>query len=190
MAICTLSFTFNSGPAGSTPPLKTSLDFQCGSALDMETIVGDVDEWWTAAADMRGQLSDAMDKPIISAIGVFSGVAVEYSLEAATATSGTAPDLPGASLRAIKLGNRPPGGRRGSMFWPGLSGSATAADGTVDAPDAAVFKAALDGLLAAIEITAGAYATQVHNVGGVASDTAITEFSIAPTLSFLQRRYR
>lgn len=190
MAICYLDFTFLSGPIGSTPPFKTGLDFECVSALDMENVLSDVDDWWTAALDFRNLLQSTMGKPTITVGGVFSGIAVEYSIEAASGPGGTTPDLPGVALRCIKLGNRPPGGRRGSMFWPGLEGPATGATGAVEPADMATAKAALDGLLAAIEQTTGAYGVQRHNVGGVASATAVTEFSIAPTLTWMQRRYR
>ena len=134
MATCALNFTFSGAIPGGTPPYKTGLHFECGSAIDMETILGDVDEWFTAASLMRAQLYSLMAPTVISVAVVFAGVAVEYAMDATSEPTGSAPDLPGASLRAIKLGNRPPGGRRGSMFWPGLSGSASGADGLIDSP--------------------------------------------------------
>lgn len=190
MAICRFAFDFIGNIAGSTPPFRTGFDFECDSLIDMEECVEDVDDWWTAASAFRGLLASTMTAPILTAFGDFGGLAQEYSKEATDAPTGSTPDLPGVSLRAVKMGNRPVGGRRGSMFWPGLEGSSTGADGSVDGADAVIAKTALDGLIAAVESTPGRFMVTKHVVGGDTTATAVTEFSIWPKCTFMNRRYR
>lgn len=191
MATAKLSFNFPGEISGGTGPYKTSIDLESPLAGDFGDILTAVSAWWEASATFRGYLSSAMGAPLLTLGGEFGGIAVEDSLQTASAPTGGAPDLPGASIRAIKLGSRPAGGRRGSMFWPGVSGTATQATGALDATPRTNIGLALNDLRDDIEAAvAGAYLKQLHVVDGSPSETAVTDFSIAPTISWLQRRYR
>lgn len=191
MAICSLSFNFPISISGGTGPYKTGFDVEVPLSSDMDNVVGAAVAWWIAATTFRGYLASSMGGPTVELIGEFSGAVVELATDTSTPATGSAPDLPGASLRAIKMGNRPAGGRRGSMYWPGLSGSVTQGNGAVDSTPLANSESALDDLREDLEASAaGVVIMQRHVVDGSESATVVTGFSVQPTISWLQRRYR
>lgn len=190
MATAHAKFTFPGSGAIKSPPFVTGFDFSCDSALDMEATVGNLDEWWTAATAFRNLLDVALDNPVITCQGEFGGVQYEFAQVATDAPAGGAPALPGASLRAVKIANRPRGGRRGSMFWPGLESTAYDSQGDLVTGIQATAETALTGLLASIAVVTGQEMVQVHTIGGVTTTAAVYDWFIAGSVSFLNRRYR
>lgn len=187
-----VDFNFASGPTGTSPPFKTglwvfdTLDATSGT-LDI------VHDWWEAATTFRGYLSSAMGIPTITIRGVVSGNVEEESVTG-SAPTGSAPDLPGVALRALLLGSRPEGGRNPSMFWPCLSGSVTAGDGTVGSTERTNSNTALNTLRTDLLVgTPGSerFWCAVHRVGGGSTTISqVNSVSVQSTLSWLQRRYR
>jgi len=191
MALSELSFNFSGTISGGSGPFKTAIGVEVPLALDMPTVLSEVSDWWEAASTFRGYFASTLGAPLLLLQGEFSGIVVEESLQTASAPTGGAPDLPGASMRAVKLGSRPVGGKRGSMFWPGLSGTVTQATGIVDSTPATNMHVALEALRTAVEgAAAGAYLAQRHVVDGVESVTPVIDFDISNTLTFMNRRYR
>lgn len=191
MSICALSFNFSGEIPGGTAPYKTGFDVEIALSSDQDNVLAAAVAWWEAATTFRGYFASALGIPTVLLIGEFGGVVTEQSTLCATPPSGSVPDLPGASMRAIKVGNRPAGGRRGSMFWPGVSGAITSGNGALDSTPRTNMRTALEDLREDIEASAaGAYIVQRHNVAGSESSTAVVDWEIAPTLTWMQRRYR
>lgn len=191
MAICTLSFNFPDSIPGGTGPYKTSLDVSLEEEDDMPSCLAAGVAWWIAATTFRGYFASIMGNCTVSLEGVWGGLVSELATDSATTATGTVPDMPGASMRAIKLGPRPEGGRRGSMYWPGISGAVTAGTGIVDLTPRANMKTALDDLISDLNASnAGAQVVQRHTVAGEETTSPVEEFSIASTITWMQRRYR
>lgn len=191
MSICALAFNFAGEIPGGSAPYKTGFDVEVNLSSDGDNVVGAAVAWWEAATTFRGYLASALGIPTVTLVGEFSGVVTEWATVAATPPSGSVPDLPGASIRAIKIGNRPAGGRRGSMFWPGVSGSITSGNGALDSTPRTNIRTALEDLREDLEASAaGVYIVQRHNVAGSESTTAVVDWDVAPTLTWMQRRYR
>jgi len=191
MAICNLSFNFSASIPGGSGPYKTGVDVEVPTAGDMPAVLAAAVAWWSAATSFRALFAASMGAPLVVLRGEFGGTVVEEATQSASAPTGLTPDLPGVSLRAIKIGSRPVGGRRGSMFWPGLVGTETDALGQVDSGARTDAKVALDDLIADIEgSVVGAYVAQVHVVAGDETTTVVNEWTISPTMSWLNRRYR
>lgn len=187
-----VDFTFNAGPSGTTPPLKTGL-WVFSADDDVAGTRTAVEAWWNAATTFRGYFASAMGTPTITGRGVVGGIVTETS-GTGSAPSGSAPDLPGAALRAIALGSRPEGGRYPSMFWPCVSGSVTDAAGALGSTERTNADSALTQLITDLKVaTPGSerFWCAVHRIGGGSTTiTEVTSISIASTLSWLQRRYR
>lgn len=192
MPTCHLSFNWDS-PAIGSGPFKTGFDYEVpGGSSDQEDVVGAVWTWWqSGAATFKGYLSSDLGAGYVSSIGEFSGAIIEYYSAAMGVPTGVAPDLPGCSLRALKVASRPAGGRRGSMYWPLLEGSAYDGEGLIGATPRTDLIAGLEAMRAAVEAAVtGAVMVQKHVVSGVETFSQITEMSIFPTVSYLNRRYR
>jgi len=190
MATAHASFTFPGNPGFGSGPFVTGFDFSCDSAVDCQSTMENLDEWWTAATAFRNTLDGDLGTPVISTSGTFGGDEFEFAMTATDDPAGSAPSLPGASLRAIKLANRPRGGRRGSMFWPCLEAEQYGTNGELAGTMEPIASTALNGLLASIAVVTGQTMVQVHVIGGVTSTAEVTSWAIAPTVSFLNRRYR
>jgi len=191
MPYCELDFIFDAATIG-TGPFRTGCEFFVPDTTDqMEDIMNCAADWWTAASTFKGYIASAMGGPILQAQGVFSGNVVEYQTARLGVPTGLAPELPGVSFRAVKSGNRPLGGRRGSMFWPGAENTAHDGDGVLQGSARVDLDAGLTTLLTDVEAeVTGAYFSQKHVVLGEESHSVVTDFSVENTVSFLQRRYR
>lgn len=191
MPTCKLSITWPT-PATGTGPFKTGFDFTVpGGSSDQEDVVDAVEAWWEAQTNFRAIFSSGLGIGTVSSVGEFGGVVVEYTGPALSAPTGSTPDLPGVSLRLIKVASRPAGGRRGSMFWPQPNSGVIDAEGFVAAGTVTIANTAGAALITAVEgAVTGAELVQVHNVAGTPTETLVTSFSCASTASYLNRRYR
>ena len=190
MAICHAKFTFPGSLPLTSGPYVTGFDFEAPDESAMASVLSDLDAWWTAATAFRNLLDVALGTPELSASGEFSSGTFDLLTTATDTPGGSAPALPGASLRAIKLANRPRGGRRGSMFWPGLESTAYDPQGELEALTISTADLALTNLVGIVAGTTGAEMVQVHVIGGVTTVSPVFDFTIAPTVSYLNRRYR
>lgn len=191
MPICTISQTW-AAPEYGTGPFRTSLDVDVASSTSEAVDAMEAWEaWWTSASTFLGYFDSGLGQSSLTVTGVFGGVVFEDQISGLTAPTGLDPELGGVSLRAVKLGNRPEGGRRGSMFWPGLENSAHGSNGLLLGSCEADTQAGLNTLLADLEASAvGTTVVQRHIVAGDESTTVVTGFDVSPSVSFLQRRYR
>lgn len=191
MPICSLDFVFDQATIG-TPPFRTGFDVDIPTTTD--ELVDAMDaaaNWWTTATTFRSYIAAAMGGPRVEVAGIFSGVVFEDTTTNLGVPTGLVPELPGVSFRAVKLGNRPAGGRRGSMFWPGAENSAHDGDGILQGTTRVDLQAGLETLRTDLEASnPGVFISQSHTVAGVSSSTAVTNFQVMNTVSFLQRRYR
>jgi hypothetical protein len=180
------------GPGGTTPPFKTGY-WVFDTSDDTAAVLSASTAWLSGQTTFRGYFSSAMGAPVVTARAVIGGIVVESS-GTGVAMTGGAPDLPGASLRALLLGSRPEGGRNPSMFWPCLSGTVTDAAGALGSTEKTNSNTALNGLINTMKIvTPGSerYLAAVHRVGGGPTTiTEVTSIQTQPTMSWLQRRYR
>lgn len=190
MAIAHAKFTFENVSGLTSAPYVTGFDFSCANAVDCEATVGNLDEWWTAATAFRNLLDVALGTPIITCSGEFGGTSFEFQQVATDDPAGGAPALPGASFRCIKIANRPRGGRRGSMFWPGAESTAYTSTGELVAGIQSTIDTALTGLLASIAVITDQTMVQTHIIGGVTTTSEVYDWAIANTVSYLNRRYR
>lgn len=189
---CHLSFNWDNPTVGSGP-FKTGFDYAVpGGSGDQEDVADAVRTWWTSGATtFKGYISVDVGVGSLTSIGDFSGSVIEYNAGSLVAPSGVAPDLPGCSLRAIKVASRPAGGRKGSMYWPLLEGSAYDGDGTIGSTPRTDLLAGLEAMRAAVEgAVTGAVIVQKHVVSGAETYSQVTGFDIAGSVSYLNRRYR
>lgn len=191
MPVCKLSQVWDS-PTFGTGPFRTSLEVDIPtSSAELQDAVDAWEAWWAADTLLRPYIYSGLGTSQILGIGTFAGVVVEVSAGPCIAPSGLAPELPGVSFRVGKLGNRPEGGRRGSMFWPGAENSAHDGDGILQGSAASDIQTSLDNLRDDLEASnPGVVVVQSHTVAGNTTVTAVTGFDTYSTVSFLQRRYR
>ena len=191
MPVCHLDFTWDN-PSVGTGPFKTGFDYEVpGGSGDQEDVADAVAAWWNAATTFRGYFYSALTTGRLTSVGEFAGSVVEYTAATLVQPSGIAPDLPGCSMRAIKTASRPAGGRRGSMFWPLLEGSAYDADGVITGTPLSDLTSGLEAMRAAVEgAVTGAVIVQKHNVAEAETTNQVTAISCANTVTFMNRRYR
>jgi len=191
MPVCHLSFNWDS-PSTGTGPFKTGFDYEVpGGSGDQEDVADAVKLWWNGASTFRGYFYAALATGTVTSVGEFGGSVIEYDAGTISLATGLAPDLPGCSMRAIKTASRPAGGRRGSMFWPLLEGTAYDSDGIISGTPLSDLSAGVEAMRAAVEAAVvGAVIVQKHVVSGVETTNQVTAMHCAPTVSFLQRRYR
>lgn len=191
MTVCRISQEW-ANPEYGSGPFKTSLEVDVpASTSELVDAMEAWEAWWESATTFIGYFDAGLGVSTLTGTGVFGGVVFEHQIANLSAPTGLDPELGGVSARAIKLGNRPEGGRRGSMFWPGLENSAHSSSGALVGSTAADLNAGLETLLSDLEASAvGLTVVQSHNVAGDTSTTVVTGFDIAPTVSFLNRRYR
>lgn len=158
----------------------------------MEDVVEACYTWWQAATTFKGYLASDLGTGVVKGVGDFSGSIVEYeSAFSIGAPTGLAAELPGVSLRVVKLASRPAGGRRGSLFWPLLENSAHDGDGDLQGSTANDTNTAMNQMRTDIEAAvAGAVMVQKHVVSGTETESQITGFDTQRTVTFLNRRYR
>jgi hypothetical protein len=192
MAYCKLQYVWPDPTAG-TGPFVTGFDYEVpGGTGDQEDVVGALSALWASGmATFKGYFSSELGAGYIRSIGDFSGSIVEYFSGALAAPTGSPADLPGCSLRGLKVASRPAGGRRGSMFWPLLEASAYDGAGTISGTPRTDLIAGLELIRTTVEAAVvGAVMVQKHVVGGTTTYSQVTEMSIAPTVTYMNRRYR
>lgn len=191
MPVCHLSFNWPTPSVGSGP-FKTGFDYEVpGGSGDQEDVADAVLAWWNAATTFRGYFYSALFTGNVTSIGEFGGSVVEYTAGTLVQPSGIAPDLPGCSMRGLKIASRPAGGRRGAMYWPLLEGSAYDADGVITGTPLSDLTAGLEAMRAAVEAAVvGAVIVQKHVVAGTETFNQVTAFACAPSVTFMNRRYR
>lgn len=191
MPFTTLSQVW-SDPEFGSGPFKTSLDVVVPSSQAEMVLAAEAwEDWWNADTLLRPYLDSGLGQSFITARGVFGSAVIEEVVGPLVAPSGLDPELPGVSFRVLKLGPRPEGGRRGSMFWPGVENSAHDSHGALIGATAGDISTAVDNLRVAIEAsTVGVQVVQRHIVAGDVTDTPISGFQCQSTVSYLNRRYR
>lgn len=147
--------------------------------------------WWNGNATVAGYFSSQLGDGEVVAVGEYGGVLVEAVDDGVLAPTGSPSDLPGVSVRALMLGNRPVGGRRGSFFVPLLEAAGADENGVLNGTYRTNISAWLDDLRDAIETAVvGLTIRTLHTIDSVESTSVVTGIEAATTVSFLQRRYR
>lgn len=175
-----------------TPPFSMGFNFgESTTNQDLEDVCEAVQIYWNAATTVKGYLTEDLGPITVVADGIYSGVAQTYSTAPGDAPTGSPMDIPGIAVRFRALGSRPVGGRRGSMFLPGLEGAGSDQDGVLNGTYRTELDAWATGLVTEVEgAFTGAFVCTLHTVDSVESFTVVPDFDVAPTVSFLQRRYR
>lgn len=175
-----------------TPPFSMGLNFgESTTNQDLEDVAEALKTHWNAAGTVLGYLTSALGPTTIQADGIYSGVAQQYVTTPGSAPTGSPPDLVGISVRCRFLGSRPVGGRRGSMFLPGLEGAGQDETGTLNGTYRTNLTSFFNGIIGAVEgAFTGAFCCTLHTIDGSPSFTVNQTAEAAPTVSFLQRRYR
>jgi hypothetical protein len=183
-----VSWVYETGTGG-TPPYVTSMDFANDAAPDAgdlgALLVGCQDAW-----------NDNITQFISNTLG--GGHADGLYQRSADVLEGTVPiddgddgagslETMGFSYRVIKIGARPTGGRRGSMFIMGAQTDGF--DGT-GAISSGAIQGAVNDFFVALQGITDWHPIQTHNVGGTPTVSTVLSLSLAPTVSFLRRRYR
>lgn len=177
--------------AGGTPPIVSTLDFAIGHDADLSEVVA-------LANDVRDSWNTNI-APALSVITSSGHLDVHYAnttyvLDVTVAIDSGADTvhdeaLAGASYRVVKVAPRPPRGKPGAMYLGGIKDN-WSADGTIDPTVASAVQGRLDDFSTDILGLTDWFPVVRRNVGGTPSRSAIAALSLAPSVSFLQRRYR
>lgn len=175
-----------------TPPFSMGFNFgESTTNADLEDVADAVGAHWNAETTVLGYLTADLGPMTVVADGIYSGVAQTYSTAPLNAPTGSPMDIPGIAVRFRALGSRPVGGRRGSMFLPGLEGAGSDQDGVINGTYRSNLDAWATALVTEVEAAfTGAFVCTLHTIDSVESFTVVSDFDVAPTVSFLQRRYR
>lgn len=191
MPYAKISFQYDQA-FGTTPPLVTALDFWNPGSVDAASLDGLTDDVSTAWDDnMAPALSTSTSGG--TAIGrCDNGTVVleaQYPINDGSDSVG-AGAVPGASYRVIKTASRPAGGKPGAMFIGGLRAGTYDADFQVNTSVYSAVQGRLDDFWDQLDAIADWVPVVRRNVDGSPSHSTITAFSLKPTMSWLQRRYR
>lgn len=180
-----------SNPAEGTPPFVTGMWALAPADADEESVVGLLSE----IRDVYNDAFDAFQHASLGAgvmVGNYQDETTAFDVTQGTITpaGGGGAGNPGWSLRSVLQGARPPGGRANSMYWPYVDTTYYATDGTV-AGGAQSLLAAWHSDIQDV-FTPSVFQWRVRHFVGTpeASSSPVTGVSAAPTMSFLQRRYR
>jgi len=188
-----VSYVFDS-PASGTPPFVTGMWFLAPAGADSEEFHG-------LLTIVRDAFNDDLDAALNSTLGtgVVEGQYIDETsvlddfVGTLTPAGGGQVRNPGFSFRVVLQGSRPPGGRPNQMYFPFADTTYYGNDGTIGggAPNATtIFDTWADNLLAAVEPTQFQWRNR-HFVGADdASSSSVTGAQLAPTISFLRKRYR
>jgi hypothetical protein len=178
-------------PATGTPPYVTGMWALAPDEADEESVLGLLN-------NIKAVYNDAFDALQNDALG--PGELVGNYADETTAYDVTVTGLdpaggggygnPGWSLRAVLQGARPPRGRANQMYWPYVDTTYYNAAGTVAGGASTLLTNWADDILDVFEPSVFQWRNR-HFVGTPeASSSMVTGVSVAPTMSFLQRRYR
>jgi hypothetical protein len=127
----------------------------------------------------------------VDAKGVYLDIVFEASLPLDDGDDGAGAAMtPGTSYRAIKGSQRPAGGKPGAMYLPQPRTDGVNADGTLKTSSIGDLNAALTNFLSDINGATGWSAVVRRKVGGDTFTTFVDSLFMAPTVSFLRKRYR
>jgi len=188
-----ITFTWPEATIGSPP---FSMGFNVGASedsSDLDELLEDIATFWNAQSTVLGYLTEDLGPLTLVADGIYSGITVQATNTDGNAPTGSPMDLPGVAVRFVFQGNRPVGGRRGSMFLPGLEGAGANEEGVLNGTYRSNLVTWADGLQAVVEGTTNPLTVRtLHTIGDppVESETVVTSINVAPTVSFLNRRYR
>lgn len=183
---------FPNAAIGGSPPFSFGFNWGVSEdSGDLALVTAAVVAWWEADTTVLGYLDSALGAPTVTSTGVYGGIVLEDAALTVDPPTGSVSDLVGVSVRMLMNGNRPVGGRRGCFYVPGVEGTTSDGAGIVNATYRTNFSAWGESLRTAIEgAFAGAFLATLHTVDSVESESAITNVACAPTVSFLNRRYR
>jgi hypothetical protein len=187
-----LSYIWNA-PSTGTPPFVTGIWLLApagAASTDLEDIV------IAAAAAYNTELHDLQSELI--GTGVCTGVmtdetdVIEYTTPISAPGGGGGIRNPGFSCRAILQGARPPGARSNVMYWPYLDAAYYTAAGALNSTPASYLSNWADEILLACTGSPFQWRNRhfVDNDEHEASSSSVTGLSVAPSISFLRRRYR
>lgn len=183
-----ISWVYEAG-SGGTPPYVTSLDFINDDAVDdgdAGVLLSGCETAWNThitqfiSATLGGGHVDVVYQ---RSTDVFEGsVPIDDGDDAADSL-----ETMGFSFRVVKNGARPTGGRRGAMYIMGARGDSFNGNGTITSTG---IQTALDDFFTDLVAISGWHPITVHKIDEVESITTVLSLSLAPTISFLRRRYR
>lgn len=177
-----------------SPPFSMGFNFGASEdSGDMEQVADDIITFWNAQTTVLGYLTADLGPMTVVVDGIYSGVSVQYVATGGIAPTGSPVDLPGVSVRFRATGNRPVGGRRGSMFLPGLEGAGADEHGVLNGTYRSNLDSWVTSLVGVVEsAVVGLTVRTLHAIGDppTESTSVVTDFDVAPTVSFLNRRYR
>lgn len=146
---------------------------------------------WGADATGLGYLTSALGPCEVVTQGVYSGVVGQYTATGGATPTGSPMDLPGVSVRVVAGGNRPYGGRRGAWYLPGLEAAGADEHGVLNGTYRTNIQTWMDNILTAVATAVSpAEVVTLHNINGTETFTVVPDCTVAPTVSFLRRRYR
>lgn len=177
-----------------SPPFSMGFNFGVSEdSGDMEQVADDIVTFWTAQTTVLGYLTEDLGPMTVVVDGIYSGSSQQYVSAPGLAPTGSPMDLPGVSVRFRANGARPVGGRRGSMFLPGLESAGSDENGTLNGTYRSTLDTWVTSLVGVVEsAVVGLAIYTLHAIGDppTESESVVTDFDVAPTVSFLNRRYR
>jgi len=184
------AFTYDVVP-GSSAPIVSTFDFAIGTPVGASEV-----------AVLHAELTDAWDNNVAL---VMSSTSQSGHLDLTYVTGSVVIDLTGplsdgidtvhdvawagASFRVIKDAVRPPRGKPGSFYIGGLRENYDYA-GAIDPTVYAGVQGHMDDFFSDLSALTDFAPVVRRNVGGSPTRNDVLSLSVAPTMTFMQRRYR
>ena len=186
-----VAFEYATYPGG-TPPFVTTMDFVTSEPVDDTNLT----ELVTACqSGWNDQITVFIDNQLgggsVTAKAVYLDIVFEASLPLDDGGDGAGAAMtPGTSYRAIKGSQRPSGGKPGCMYLPQPRTDGVNADGTLKTASLPDLNDALGNFLTDLNGATDWSAVVRRKVGGDTFTTFVSSLFMAPTVSFLRKRYR
>ncbi len=177
--------------AAGTAPFENVLDFGTDATMDATTLQDLLDGFQVAWDDQIAPiLSSGSSGGSAKISAVVGGVVFEATAALGTGGDGVGSNAVGGfAYRILKHAPRPPKGKPGAFYLGGIRSNWSSA-GVVDTSEVSAINGRLSDFYDALVAIDSWDLVVKRMVDGSSSTSYVTGLSVAPTISFLQRRYR